>query len=160
MASAGTRQSWKPSSEVVEARRENLPCWSEEVNPGVPFSTRKPRIPSSVFAQTTATSARVPLVIHCLEPLSTQPSAVRLAVVRMPPGLEPKSGSVRPKQPIASPEASLGIQRSFCSCEPKVWMGYITSELCTETKLRSPESPRSSSRLNHTHAPTPPPRAP
>src|SRR4051794_19087145 len=145
MASAGTRQSWKPSSEVVEARRENLPCWSEEVKPGVPFSTRKPRTPSSVLAQTTATSARVPLVIHCLEPLITQSPPTFLAQVRMPPGLEPKSGSVRPKQPIASPEASGGIQRSFCSWEPKAEIGYMTSELCTETKLRNPESPRSSS---------------
>src|SRR4028118_1583426 len=119
MASPGMRQSWKPSSEVVEARSENLPCWSEEVKPGVPFSTTKPRIPSSVLAQTTATSARVPLVIHCLEPLSTQSSPTFLAVVRMPPGLEPKSGSVRPKQPIASPEARHGTQRSFCSWGPE-----------------------------------------
>src|ERR1700681_649251 len=139
------RQSWKPSSEVVEARSENLPCWSDEVKPGVPFSTRKPRKPSSVFAHTTATSASVPLVIHCLEPLSTQSPPTRLAYVRMPPGLEPKSGSVRPKQPMASPVARRGIQRSFCSLEPKAEIGYITSELCTETKLRSPESPRSSS---------------
>ena len=117
--SAGMRQSEKPSSEVMEARRENLPCWSEEVKPGVPFSTRKPRTPSSVWAQTTATSAMVPLVIHCLEPLSTQESPSRRAVVRIPPGLEPKSGSVRPKQPMASPVAMGGIQRSFCSWEPK-----------------------------------------
>jgi len=130
---------------VVEARSENFPCWSEEVKPGVPFSTRKPRTPSSVRAQTTATSASVPLVIHCLAPLRSQPFAVRRAVVRMPPGLEPKSGSVRPKQPIASPLPSGGSQRAFCSAEPKVWIGYMTSELCTEAKLRSPESPRSSS---------------
>jgi hypothetical protein len=113
------RQSWKPSSEVTEARSENLPCWSVEVKPGVPFSTRKPRIPSAVFAHTTATSARVPLVIHCLAPLSTQPSPSRRAVVRMAPGLEPKSGSVKPKQPIASPEPRRGIHLSFCACEPK-----------------------------------------
>ena len=73
-----------------------------------------------VLAITTYTPAWYPFVIHCLEPLSTQPSPTRLAVVRMPPGLEPKSGSVRPKQPIASPVASRGIQRSFCSWEPKV----------------------------------------
>jgi hypothetical protein len=65
-----------------------------------------------------ATSASVPLVIHCLEPFSTQPSAVFFAVVRMPPGLEPKSGSVKPKQPIASPVPIFGIQRSFWACEP------------------------------------------
>ena len=148
MASPGMRQSWKPSSEVVEARSENLPCWSAAVNPGVPFSTRKPRMPSPVRAHTTATSARVPLVIHCLLPFSTQsppPEPARRAVVRIPPGLEPKSGSVKPKQPIASPVARRGIQRSFCCCEPKAWIGYMTRPLCTDTKLRSPESPRSSS---------------
>ncbi len=139
------RQSWKPSSEVTEARSENLPCWSRAVKPGVPFSTRKPRTPSSVCAQTTATSAMVPLVIHCLAPFEIQPSPSRRAVVRMPPGLEPKSGSVSPKQPIASPEASAGIQRSRCAGEPKAWIGYMTRALCTETKLRRPESPRSSS---------------
>ena len=33
----------------------------------------------------------------------------------MPLGLEPKSGSVRPKQPSFSPVASLGSQCDFCS---------------------------------------------
>ncbi len=115
---AGMRQSWKPSSEVIEARSENLPCWSRAEKPGVPFSTRKPRMPSSVWAHTTATSAMEPLVIHCLAPLSTQPSPSRRAVVRMPPGLEPKSGSVSPKQPTASPAAKAGSQRSFWASEP------------------------------------------
>ena len=80
--------------------------------------TTKPRIPSSVPAQTTATSATEPLVIHILVPLSTQPSPSRLAVVRIPAGLEPKSGSVSPKQPIASPAAIRGSQACFCSSEP------------------------------------------
>ena len=114
------RQPEKPSSDVTEARSENLPCWSLAVKPGVPRSTRKPRMPSAVCAHTTATSARLPLVIHCLAPSSTQSAPSRRAVVRMPPGLEPKSGSVRPKQPIASPLARAGIQRSFCAWEPKV----------------------------------------
>jgi hypothetical protein len=63
----------------------------------------------------------------------------------MPPGLEPKPGSVSPKQPMASPFCSRGSHFSFCASEPKAWMGYITSAPCTETKLRRPESPRSSS---------------
>ena len=63
----------------------------------------------------------------------------------MPPGLEPKSGSVRPKHPIASAFASFGIQRSFCSLEPKAKIGYMTRADWTDTKERSPESPRSSS---------------
>ena len=75
------------------------------LNPGVSVGTTKPRMPSSVCAHTTATSATAPLVIHILVPLSTQSSPSRLALVRIPDGLEPKSGSVSPKQPIASPAA-------------------------------------------------------
>ena len=71
-----------------------------------------------VLAQITETVACEPFVIHILVPFSTHPSLVSRAVVIMPPGFEPKSGSVSPKQPMASPEASLGIQRSFCSSEP------------------------------------------
>ena len=70
--------------------------------------TTNPRIapssPSStVRAQTTATSATEPFVIHILLPVSTQSVPSRRARVRMPPGFDPKSGSVSPKQPIASP---------------------------------------------------------
>ena len=63
----------------------------------------------------------------------------------MPPGSEPWSGSVRPKQPIAAPLWRAGSHRCFCSSEPKRWMGYMTSPPWTEAKERSPESPRSSS---------------
>src|SRR5438445_13343807 len=138
---AGMRQSSKKSCEVTDARSENLPMWNAVVNPGVPFSTRNPRIVFSALAQTTATSAIEPLVIHDLAPLSTQESPSRRALVRMPPGFDPKSGSVRPKQPIFSPEASFGIQKSFCSFDPYALIGNITSPDCTEAKERSPESP-------------------
>ncbi len=67
------------------------------------------------------------------------------ATVRIPPGFDPKSGSVRPKHPIASPFARAGIQRSFCSFEPYVKIGNMTSADWTDTNERSPESPRSSS---------------
>ena len=74
------------------------------MKPGVPFSTRKPRIaPSSVRAQTIATSAMVPFVIHILAPFRIQSAPSRRACVRIAPGSEPASGSVSPKQPIASP---------------------------------------------------------
>ena len=66
-------------------------------------------------------------------------------MVFIPAGSEPWSGSVRPKQPTAFPAPSNGSHRSFCGSLPKVWIGYITSAPCTEAKLRSPESPRSSS---------------
>ena len=67
----------------------------------------------------TATSAMEPLVIQAFAPLSTKESPSFFAVVRIPPGFEPKSGSVRPKQPRASAFASFGIHLSFCSFEPK-----------------------------------------
>ena len=108
--------------------------------------TTKPRTPSSVCAQTTATPATEPLVIHILRPSSTQSEPSRSAWVRMPAGSEPWSGSVRPKQPMTSPAAMRGSHRCFCSSEPKRWMAYIASEPCTETSERMPESAASSSR--------------
>src|SRR5438132_9789319 len=143
--SAGMRQSSKKSCEVTDARSENFPMWYAVVKPGAPFSTRKPRTVPSTFAHTTATSAIDPLVIHAFAPLRTNESPSFLAYVRIPPGFDPKSGSVRPKQPIFSPEASFGIQASFCSCDPYAWIGNITSPDCTEAKERRAESPRSSS---------------
>ena len=119
LASSSTMTSSRTSSEVVEARRLHLPFISGALKPGVPFSTRKPRMPPSVWAQTTATSATVPLVIHIFVPLMRHlPPGSRTALVSMPPGLEPKSGSVRPKQPMASPVASLGSQRRFWASLP------------------------------------------
>ena len=115
------------------------------VNPGVLVGTRKPRIPSSVPAQTTATSATEPLVIHNLRPLSTQSEPSRRARVFMAPGSDPTSGSVRPKQPSSSPAAMPGSHRCFCSSEPKLQMANIASDPCTETMDRRPESAASSS---------------
>jgi hypothetical protein len=59
------------------------------------------------------------LVIHIFEPLRIQSEPSRLAVVRIPPGLEPKSGSVSPKQPINSPAAMPGNHCSRCSSLPQ-----------------------------------------
>ena len=97
-------------------------------------------------AQITATSATLPLVIHILVPFSTQSSPSRTARVRIEPGSEPESGSVRPKQPISSPAAMRGSHSCFCSSEPNRQIGNMASEPCTDTKLRAPESPASSSR--------------
>ncbi len=93
-----------------------------------------------------ATSARLPLVIHILLPVSIQSEPSRTARVRIPAGFEPKSGSVSPKQPIASPAASCGSHSSFCSGEPYFQIENIDSDPCTDTKLRSALSPASSSR--------------
>ena len=59
-----------------------------------------------------------PLVIQSLFPLRIQSEPDRRAEVRIEAGSEPKSGSVRPKQPIASPAASRGSHSCFCSSEP------------------------------------------
>ena len=66
--------------------------------------------------------------------------------VLIEPGSLPASGSVSPKQPIASPVAIRGSHSSFCSSVPHRWSANIASEPCTLTKLRSPESTASSSR--------------
>ena len=65
--------------------------------------------------------------------------------MRIEAGSLPASGSVRPKHPIASPVAIRGSHSCFCSSEPKVWIAVIASEPCTDTKVRRPESPASSS---------------
>ena len=108
--------------------------------------TAKPRMPSSVRAQMTATSARVPFVIHIFVPSSTQSPPSRRAEVRIEPGSLPASASVSPKQPIASPAAILGSHSWRCSSVPQRWRANIASDPCTDTRLRSPESTASSSR--------------
>jgi len=116
------------------------------MNPGVSVSTTKPRTPSSVSAQTTATSATVPLVDHRLAPSSTQSPPARRAVVPIEAGSLPASGSVSAKHPSASPAAIRGSQSFFWSAEPQRCRANMANEPCTETKLRSPESTASSSR--------------
>ena len=86
--------------------------------PGMPRSTRKPRIPSSVWAQTTARSAIEPLVIHILVPERTQSPPERRARVRIAAGSLPASGSVSPKQPMALPAAISGSHLARCSSLP------------------------------------------
>src|SRR5680860_1548477 len=81
-ASAGRRTWSMTSSLVTEARSESLCLIADAEKPGELVGTTKPRMPSSVCAQTTATWATEPLVIHILLPLSTQSPPSRLAVVR------------------------------------------------------------------------------
>ena len=134
------------SSLVTDARSESLCLIRGAEKPAVLVGTTKPRMPSSVWAQTTATSATEPLVIHILLPLSTQPPPSRLALVRMLPGSEPWSASVRPKQPSASPVAMRVSHSCFCSSLPQRQMANMASEPWTETSERMPESEASSSR--------------
>ena len=60
-------------------------------------------------------------------------------------GSEPAAGSVSPKLPITSPRAIGGSHSCFCSSLPHRWIEPIASEPCTETNVRMPESPASSS---------------
>jgi hypothetical protein len=130
---------------VTDARRETFPVILLALNPAVSVGTRNPCTPVSVRAHTTARSAIDPLVIHIFVPSSTQSEPSRRARVRIPAGSEPKSGSVRPKQPMTSPLAIWGSHRCFCSWEPQWWMANMASDPWTEAKLRAPESPASSS---------------
>ena len=65
--------------------------------------------------------------------------------MRIAPGSEPASGSVSPKQPIASPAAICGSHWSFCSSDPHRQIANIASDPWTETSERMPLSPASSS---------------
>ena len=118
-ASSGSRTSSRLNSEVTEARSDILWVISLALNPGVDVGTANPTMPSSARAHTIATSAIDALVIHIFDPLRIQSDPSRRAVVRIPPGLEPKSGSVRPKQPISSPAAMPGSHCSRCSSLPQ-----------------------------------------
>ena len=119
MAESGTRTLSITSSDVTDARRLHFPCCRGAENPSIPFSSKNPRItPFLSLAQTTATSATEPLVIHILLPLITQTSPSLLQVVAIPPGFEPKLGSVSPKQPILVPAPSAGSHFAFCSSDP------------------------------------------
>lgn len=66
--------------------------------------------------------------------------------MRIDPGSDPESGSVSPKQPTASPAAIRGSHSCFCSSDPHRWIANIASEPWTDTMLRIPLSPASSSR--------------
>ena len=104
---------------MTDARIEALVWMSCTVNPGVRGSTRKPRISSrSSFAQTSATSATDPFVIHIFVPVIAHPPARRRARVCIAAGSLPAVGSVSPKQPSFSPAAIAGSQRRRCSSVP------------------------------------------
>ena len=71
-----------------------------------------------------------------------QPPSIFSARVFRFAASEPVSGSVRPKQPSASPEQSRGSHSCFCSSVPQRTIDEQTSEVCTETTVRMAESPR------------------
>ena len=96
---------------VIDARSDSLPSIFGVSRPLAPFSSTNPRMAppwASDFAHTTNTSAIGELEIQVFAPDSRYPPSTLRARVVMPPGSDPASGSVRPKQPIHSPLARRG----------------------------------------------------
>src|SRR5262245_40920156 len=115
----------------MEVRRPTLPWIAGPERPFMPFSRTKPRMSLSSFAQTTNTSAIGELEIHIFEPVRLYPPLTFFARVTIEPGSDPWLGSVRPKQPIHSPLASLGRYFFFVSGLPNSKIGSMTSDDCT-----------------------------
>lgn len=97
------------------------------MKPGVPDGTMMEEISGrpSALRPVTAVTVTSPvmsvpeLVMKHLEPLITQASPSRTAVVRVPPASLPAPGSVRPNAPRISPEHIRGSHVRFCSSVPK-----------------------------------------
>ena len=96
---------------------ERQPCFLSlrpTEKPAVPRSTmniempREPLALGSVLAATNTTSALTPLVMNIFDPLSTQWSPSRRAVVRIAATSEPASGSVTATAVRISPETTPG----------------------------------------------------
>src|SRR4029077_10151141 len=96
-------------------------------------------------ANTSASFETDPLEIHIFRPRSSHESPSRFAVVRSFVASLPTSGSVSPKQPITSPLQSEGSQRCFCSSVPNFRIVISTSEICTDSVVRTDESVRPTS---------------
>ena len=116
--SSGITASSSTISPVTEVRSDSLPSTFGVEKPLVSRSTMKPRIFPSSLAQTIARSAIGAFEIHILAPFSLKPFGTFSARVTIEPGSEPKSGSVRPKQPISSALASFGRYFFFCASVP------------------------------------------
>ncbi len=88
-----------------------------------------------VRAATTTMSAEPPLVMKVFEPLMTQSSPSRTAVVRSAARSEPPDGSVMPIAVSSSPVQKRGSHRSFCSSLVR-WTRYgATMSLWMPTQL-------------------------
>jgi hypothetical protein len=106
-----------------------------------------PRLPAagSDAAKTSAMSAVLPLVMNCLVPLSTQPSAVRVARVCSAEASEPPCGSVRQKAQSSSPRAIGRRYFSFCAGVPYSRRGMHPTELCPLITVEMAPSPAATS---------------
>ncbi len=89
---------------------------------------------SALFAQTIVMSLKVAFPIQRFEPLSTQSSPERVAIVWRPwAESEPDCGSVSANAPRTSPEASFGSHSARCSAEPVTPRAPTTRPFCTPT---------------------------
>ena len=109
--SFGIRQLSKIKFAVELPRIPSLSSFLPRLKPGVPFSTMNALIPLcfkllSVVAKTTAQSASCAFVIQHFSPFNIQASPSSRAVVLAAPASLPFPGSLKPKQPIFSPEAN------------------------------------------------------
>ena len=118
--------------------------------PSLEVGTRKQAIPrwrfsGSVWAKISATSATLPSEIHIFWPL-------RSASRRRRTGPGAQRGRVRARVRLGEAEAAerlagaqRGSQRRFCSSVPQRSIEPQTSEVWTETTVRTAESPRPTS---------------
>ena len=91
--------------------------------------------PGVVTAVATKISPTPAFVMKIFDPLIRYPSPSRSARVRVPDASDPAPGSVRPNPPSTSPEARGGMNRRFCSSEPKLRIGESPSVVCAETVM-------------------------
>ena len=125
------------------------------MKPGVPAGTRIVEIslPPPGFSPVTAATVTkavmyVPLlVMNALVPLMTHSSPSSTAVVRVAPASVPPPGSVSPKAPSASPEASRGSHSARWASVPKRRIGIAPSETAASRVIATLESTRASSSI-------------
>src|SRR5467141_322537 len=138
------------SSLESDERSPSFPCsawlpygWRSRsrTNAVMPFASFE----GSPCANTSASFDTDPLEIHIFRPRSVHESPSRFALVRSFVASLPTSGSVRPKQPMTSPLQRDGSQRCFCSSVPNLRMVISTSEIWTDSVVRTDESARPTS---------------
>ena len=121
-----------------------------DMKPGLAVGTRKQAMPrcffsGSVCAKISASFEKLPIEMNCFWPEMTQPESVFFARVCWFAASEPVPGSVRPKQPSASPLHSCGSHSCFCSSVAHLTIDEQTRLVCTDTTVRMAESARPTS---------------
>jgi len=96
---------------------------------------------------TTITPPIAPCVMKLFDPVMTQPSPDRVAVVRIPAASLPALASVSPQAPSTSPRARRGRNRCFCAWLPKSAMCAEHRPLCAATDSAIAGQTRASSSM-------------